>query len=708
MVKSKLRSWSQDKFGEIDKEIEAHKTAAMSFELKAETSNLTDNEMEIWKNERKLWMDKDKIKVNMMKQKARIRWTLEGDENTKFFHSLIRDRYNKCNIRGLNINGSWNESPDDIKREALDHFQKIFSEPDMMRPSMEDFSYPSVSAEEAEALERPISEDEIHETILDCGSTKAPGPDGFNMKFFKKFWDIIKIELVDAIHWFWDKGEISRGCNASFVTLIPKRSNPEGLGDFRPISLIGSYYKIVAKILSNRLRKILPYLVSSEQSTFLKGHFILDGALIANETVDYLRSKRENGLVFKVDFEKAFDSLNWQFLFEVIKNMGFGNKWIKWINSCLKSASISILINGSPTNEFSLGRGYDKEILYLWVDLSVASRLARYIGCQVGKLPFIYLGLPIGAKMNKVKDWQLVIDNFNSRLSSWKMRSMSFGGRLVLLKSVLTSLPLYYFSLFRAPPSVLKLLESGIWGNIIATGVAMDELQVAFSRSFTKTIGDGGSTLFWLEHWIGSDKLCNLFPRLFRLEMTQNASVKDRYYKSNGQNISSWNWSRIPTGRTAAELDSLINLLSSFEGNCNNPDTWRWAFASNGLFTVKQLSNILDEQILGQFSSQQLTLRNSLVPKKIEIFVWRTLKGRFPVKLELDKRGIDLHSLRCPLCDCDLESDNHALISCKFAEDIWCRIYKWWNVGPFVPSNISDVLGENCPISSTKLGGKLW
>ncbi|XP_071740542.1 uncharacterized protein [Rutidosis leptorrhynchoides] len=406
-----------------------------------------------------------------------------------------------------------------------------------MRPWMEDLRYPSILVEEAGALERPILENEIHDAILDCGSTKAPGPHGFNMRFFKKFWDIIKIELVDAISWLWDKGVISRSCNASFVTLIPKKSNPEGLGDFRPINLIRSYYKIVAKILSNCLRKILSSLVSSEQSAFLKG-----------------------------------------------------------------------------------------------VDYSVVSSMARYIGCQVGKFPFIYLGLPIGAKMNKVKYWQSVIDKFNSRLSSLKMRSMSSGGGLVLIKSVLTSLPLYYFLIFRAPPSVIKLLESvkiirsiygsnggllvegdnnhsspiGIWGNIIVAGVAMDELHVAFAHSFTKTIGDGDSTLFWLQHWIGSDKLCNLFSRLYMLEINQNASVKDRCCKRDGELISSWNWSRIPSGRTATELGSLVNLLSSFEGNCNcnNSDTWRWAFASSGVFTLKQLNAILDEQILGQYTSQ--------------------------------------------------------------------------------------------------------
>ncbi|XP_071739221.1 secreted RxLR effector protein 78-like [Rutidosis leptorrhynchoides] len=94
-----------------------------------------------------------------------------------------------------------------------------------------------------------------------------------------------------------------------------------------------------------------------EQSAFIKGRFILDGALIVNESIDFLKGAKEKGLLFKVDFEKAFDCLNWGFLLDVMNSMGFGSKWRQWIYSCLKSATISILVNGSPTNEFSLGRG---------------------------------------------------------------------------------------------------------------------------------------------------------------------------------------------------------------------------------------------------------------------------------------------------------------------------------------------------------------
>ncbi|XP_071713669.1 uncharacterized protein [Rutidosis leptorrhynchoides] len=153
------------KFGQLDIEIKNHKYEALKLGLKAETVCVDENELEAWKQERKAWMDKEKIKASMIEQKARVRWALEG----------------------LNINGSCNEYPNDIKEEAYNHFKGRFDEPDTLRPSMEDLCYPSISHDESVALELDISESEIREAINDCGSTKAPGLDGFNLRFSKNF-----------------------------------------------------------------------------------------------------------------------------------------------------------------------------------------------------------------------------------------------------------------------------------------------------------------------------------------------------------------------------------------------------------------------------------------------------------------------------------------------------------------------------------------
>ncbi|XP_071694759.1 uncharacterized protein [Rutidosis leptorrhynchoides] len=249
----------------------------------------------------------------------------------------------------------------------------------------------------------------------------------------------------------------------------------------------------------------------------------------------------------------------------------------------------------------------------------------------------------------------------------------------------------------------------GTWRNIILTSTLLEDLQVPFKSSFVKTIRDGGATYFWHEQWIADDKLCNLFPRLYRLETDTNVLVKDRVVAAgNNSTAAVWNWARAPTGRTTAELDHLNSLIASFGFDLSNMDSWKWTLSSNGMFTVKKLSSLIDVQLIGFPSPRHHTPRNILVPKKIEIFAWRLLKKRLPVRLELDKRGIDLHSVRCPLCDDDVESVDHSFVFCKYSRDIWERIYKWWNLGNFSSFDIPDILNDNLNIASSCFGKKLW
>ncbi|XP_071714443.1 uncharacterized protein [Rutidosis leptorrhynchoides] len=162
----------------------------------------------------------------MLKQKARYKWALEGDENSKFFHSCIRKRQHKNNIHGVNVNGVWSTDPAVIKNEAHKHFANLFSGNKNDGLQLENGDGPRIEKVLADKLEEEFSECETLEAIKSCGKNKAPGPDGFNLLFYIKFWDIIKVDLMKAITWFWNSGSISNGCNASFITLIPKGSFP--------------------------------------------------------------------------------------------------------------------------------------------------------------------------------------------------------------------------------------------------------------------------------------------------------------------------------------------------------------------------------------------------------------------------------------------------------------------------------------------------
>ncbi|KAJ0870075.1 putative RNA-directed DNA polymerase [Helianthus annuus] len=206
-------------------------------------------------------------------------------------------------------------------------------------------------------LVKRFSKEEIKDAVWECGDDKAPGPDGLTFGFIKHFWELVETDFIILLDYFYVHGTLNRGCNSSFITLVPKIANPNHIKDFRPISLIGCISKVVSKVLANRLKKVISSLVNDTQTAYIEGGSILDGPLIINELVSWGRKCKKKMLLFKVDFEKAFDSLNWDFLLSVLTQMGFPALWRKWILGILSTSRTSILVNGSPTLEFNVQRG---------------------------------------------------------------------------------------------------------------------------------------------------------------------------------------------------------------------------------------------------------------------------------------------------------------------------------------------------------------
>ncbi|GKA14588.1 RNA-directed DNA polymerase, eukaryota, partial [Tanacetum coccineum] len=201
-------------------------------------------------------------------QKAKVRWAIEGDENSKYFHGIINKKRSQLAIRGVLIDGDWIDEPCKVKNEFLMHFANRFESPSGPCIDIDCHLFKKLSSEQVDDLECDVTFDEIKKAVWDCGTNKSPGPDGFSFDFIRTFWDILKHDFVNAIREFFISSKFPPGCNSSFIALIPKKHDAKFVKDYRPISLIGCFYKIVSKILANRLKMVISELISDVQSAF--------------------------------------------------------------------------------------------------------------------------------------------------------------------------------------------------------------------------------------------------------------------------------------------------------------------------------------------------------------------------------------------------------------------------------------------------------
>nr|GFB28751.1 RNA-directed DNA polymerase, eukaryota, reverse transcriptase zinc-binding domain protein [Tanacetum cinerariifolium] len=255
-----------------------------------------------WSRNRSSSQSREKEENLDISQKAKVKWDIEADENYKFFHAIINQKRRYLSIHGINHEGIWLSNPQDIKDSFHSFFESKFKKVEAAKVVSRSQFYKTVQPDQNVFLTSVITEAEIREAVWDCGSDKSPEPDGFTFAFYKKFWDMIKVDVVAFVQAFFNTSTFPRGCNASFVALIPKGPNPMVISDFRPISLIGAQYKIIAKVMANRLAQVIDSVISHEQSAFIKHRQILDGPLMVNEVIKWCQRKKSKLMVFKIDF----------------------------------------------------------------------------------------------------------------------------------------------------------------------------------------------------------------------------------------------------------------------------------------------------------------------------------------------------------------------------------------------------------------------
>jgi len=355
-LKADLKVWNREVFGHMETEKKRILKEIEDLDVLDDADRLEDHDrMKRLDLIGQVRLVNKKIE-SLARQKARSKWFVHWDANSKYYHSVIRWRRLRNEVKGVQVGDQWCEEPQVVRREARALFEERFVARHDFGVRLDNVQFKKLTEEESASIVSSITEEEVKEAIWMCEGSKSPGPYGFNFNFIKHNWETIKHDVLAVIQSFEESGIISKGCNASFIALVPKVRDPTKLDEYRPISLVGSLYKIVAKVLSCRMKKVLPAVIDECQSTFLKDRGLLDSVVVANEVVEELKRGGRRGLCLKVDYEKAYDSVSWVFLLDMLQRLGFHSRWIMWIKSCLESATVSVLVNGSPTAEFNATR----------------------------------------------------------------------------------------------------------------------------------------------------------------------------------------------------------------------------------------------------------------------------------------------------------------------------------------------------------------
>jgi hypothetical protein len=271
------------------------------------------------------------------RQKSRVLWLKEGDNNTKYFHKMANSNRPRNYMHRVEVDGIVHETDKEIRDNVVSFYEDLYQEKESWRPLVDGLDFHSIGATESSHLERKFDRDEVFQVLKDLQGDKAPGPDGFSMAFFHKCWEVVGDDIMNFFEEFHTHCKFEKSLNATFIALIPKKKDALNIRDFCPISLVGSMYKLLSKVLANRIRLVMESLISSSQNAFVGGRQTLDSVLIANKCLDSRLKSSIPGILCKLDIEKAYDHVNWNCLLYLLKRMGFGYRWCHWMKTCIST-----------------------------------------------------------------------------------------------------------------------------------------------------------------------------------------------------------------------------------------------------------------------------------------------------------------------------------------------------------------------------------
>ena len=302
-----------------------------------------------------------KAELSFCSQLAKAKYLKFSDKGTKFFHDLIKSNRNRNHIASITlVDGSRSTSNNQVSNAFVQYYKELLGtkqdccklDRNMVRKGK------LLETEQASNLLRPVSDEEIKSALFSIGEDKAPGPDGYTSCFFKKAWDVIGRDFTDAVKEFFTSGQILKQINHAVLALIPKWKDADKVEDFRPIACCNVVYKVISKIIASRLAPALSSIVDPSQSAFIQHRSMMDNIFLLQELLrNYGRKRISPRCILNVDLRKAFDSVDWDFVYDMLSALQFPPRFIEWITACISSPTYSVSYNGSLHGFFKGQRG---------------------------------------------------------------------------------------------------------------------------------------------------------------------------------------------------------------------------------------------------------------------------------------------------------------------------------------------------------------
>ena len=307
----------------------------------------------------------EKTKGIILRSKAK--YAEEGEKNSKYFLNLEKRNYNNKHMKSIiNDHGIMINDPPKILEEQVSFFTKLYSSnrtqtlklDQIKKTFLKNDNIPKLGLHEQLIMDSPITINEITKALKPMANDKSPGLDGFTTNFYKFFWPDIKQLVYQSFCCALREGILSNSQRIGVISLIPKKDKDlRHIKSWRPVTLLPTDYKILAKTLALRLQSVISKLISQDQVGYIKGRYLGNNVRMIEDMITYTSKQNLPGLLILIDFQKAFDTVEWDFLFDTLKSYNFGPNITSWINLLYTDISSCTINNGYLSKNFKLSRG---------------------------------------------------------------------------------------------------------------------------------------------------------------------------------------------------------------------------------------------------------------------------------------------------------------------------------------------------------------